>query len=64
MRCIKRYIAREIYHAVRPTRREILLKPLPQHESIWCRGRHDDFNDVCPKVAIVGRVYMAGVSRA
>ena len=28
------------------------------------RGRHDDFNDVYPKVAIVGRVYMAGVSRA
>jgi hypothetical protein len=28
------------------------------------RRRHDDFDDVFPKVAIVGRVYAAGVSRA
>lgn len=27
-------------------------------------GRHDDFNHVYPKVAIVGRVYAAGVTRA
>jgi hypothetical protein len=28
------------------------------------RPRHDDFDDVYLKVAIVGRVYVAGVSRA
>jgi hypothetical protein len=28
------------------------------------RPRHDHFDDVYPKVAIIGRVYAAGVSRA
>lgn len=28
MRCIKRYIAREIYHVVRPTRQEVLTQTL------------------------------------
>jgi hypothetical protein len=36
----------------------------PSPQELVSRGRHDDFNDVYPKVAIVGRGYMAGVSRA